>query len=465
MNANAGYEHEIDLRDLMFAVLHRWKMIFIIVLCPAVLLGGWRFFNIYKSRSNAEYTQEVQEQYINNLETYENTKTLYERELENIKTNIVKEEEYLSNSVLMNLSPYDIHEATADIYIETEYQIMPEMAYQNNDYTDSIFLAYQSALTSAAFLKDIASITDLDEQYIRELVSVDRRNVTIEEIAYNKATNILTVRVKNDTEKTAAALLDAIIEKAEEIQPIFSQNIGRHTFKIINRSVGTGVDLDLAEKQQKKSKGLTDLRSTLSNKEKAIAELQEPAAIQSAFAAALKSGIKYGVLGGGLGFFAAILFTSATFLLSDKLYSAKELKQRFDVRTLGEIHICNKKKNRIDAWLTALEGSTTVQNEYALIAANICNYKNECNNVLITGSIPESQLKQIHEKLSIQIPELKLHIGKNLTQEASTLKELPKYDGVILVEQRRESRFNVIEKEVESITDMKKQIIGCIICE
>lgn len=465
MNANTGYEHEIDLKDLMFAVLYRWKMVFLIALCPAVLLGGWRFLKTYKSRSNPEYIQEAQEQYTNNLATYENTKTLYERELQNIKTNIEKEEEYLSNSILMNLSPYDIREATADIYIETEYQIMPEMAYQNNDYTDSIFLAYQSALTSAAFLKDIASTTDLDEQYIRELISVDRRNVTIEEIAYNKATNILTVRIKNDTEKTAAALLDAIIEKAEELQPIFSQNIGKHAFKVINRSVGTDVDLSLAEKQQKKSKSLTDLRSALFNKEKEITELQEPAAIQSALIAALKSGIKYSVLGGGIGFFAALFFTSAAFLMSDKLYSAKEMKQRFDVRTLGEIHVSNKKKNQIDAWLTTLEGHIPVQDVYALIAANICNFKNECINVLITGSIPETQLKQIHEKLSSQIPELKLWIGKDLTQEAATLKELPKCDGVILVEQRKKSRFSVIEKEIECITDMKKQIIGCIICE
>ena len=40
MDQNNTYEQEIDLKDLMFAVLHKWKGILLVAIAFAILLGG-----------------------------------------------------------------------------------------------------------------------------------------------------------------------------------------------------------------------------------------------------------------------------------------------------------------------------------------------------------------------------------------------------------------------------------------
>ena len=42
MESQYNYEQEIDLKDLMFAVLRKWRPIILIAIVFAVLLGGMK---------------------------------------------------------------------------------------------------------------------------------------------------------------------------------------------------------------------------------------------------------------------------------------------------------------------------------------------------------------------------------------------------------------------------------------
>lgn len=105
--------------------------------------------------------------------------------------------------------------------------------------------------------------------------------------------------------------------------------------------------------------------------------------------AALKSGIKYAVLGGVLGGFMVVFFICVAFLMSDKLYSAKELKNRYRIKILGTMPIRRKKPiGKIDAWLNRMEGRAVEGNAdtgYGLITANIRNYAENMKTILVTG--------------------------------------------------------------------------------
>ena len=48
MDYNNVYEQEIDLKDLIFAVLHRWRMILAAAVVLALLLGGYKALRTYK---------------------------------------------------------------------------------------------------------------------------------------------------------------------------------------------------------------------------------------------------------------------------------------------------------------------------------------------------------------------------------------------------------------------------------
>ncbi len=54
MNTQNAYEQEIDLKDLLFAVLRKWKFVLASAVAFAVLLGGAKGFLTYRSFSDPE---------------------------------------------------------------------------------------------------------------------------------------------------------------------------------------------------------------------------------------------------------------------------------------------------------------------------------------------------------------------------------------------------------------------------
>ena len=140
------YEQEIDLKDLMFAVLHKWRPVILVAVVLAVLLGGAKGAMTYRQQNDPEVSKETREKYQEELDLYEKNKETAEREIENLKTDIANQQEYLDKSIWINMSPYDVCESRIDMYVTTGYEIMPGMVYQNQDYTDTILQAYQGLL-------------------------------------------------------------------------------------------------------------------------------------------------------------------------------------------------------------------------------------------------------------------------------------------------------------------------------
>ena len=141
MEPNSTYDQEIDLKDLMFAVLYKWRPVVIAAVVIGILLGGFKAFSTYKSQNDPTVIAEKEADYQKNLEIYEKNKSTGEREIDNLLNDITEQQTYLEKSVRMNMSPYDVWEAKIDLFVKTDYVIMPDMVYQNVDYTDTILQA------------------------------------------------------------------------------------------------------------------------------------------------------------------------------------------------------------------------------------------------------------------------------------------------------------------------------------
>ena len=94
MEPNNNYEQEIDLKDLMFAVLRRWRPIIIIAVLFAVLLGGLKTVKGIGQLSDEEYVKKNQDTYQMNMEQYTSTKDRLEKEIKNLQDNIESQNEY-----------------------------------------------------------------------------------------------------------------------------------------------------------------------------------------------------------------------------------------------------------------------------------------------------------------------------------------------------------------------------------
>lgn len=463
MDYNSTYEQEIDLKDLMFAVLHKWRPIILVAVLLAVLLGGFKGATTYKEQNDPDVIKEAEEKYQDDLELFNKNKETCEREIENLKTDIANQQEYLEKSIWINMSPYDVCESRVDLYITTDYEIMPGMVYQNMDYTDTILQAYQALLTSSAVMEDIAEKVGTEPRYLKELISVSVGTNS------GKLNHLLTISVKHTTKQDAQKVMNEIIDHMNDMQEQVVASIGEHTVNTVNKGVSASVDLSLADKQRSETERLTTLNDSLETKQKSLEDMEEPEKTVSSRTAALKSGIKYAILGGVLGGFVVVFFVCVAFLLSDKVYSARELKNRYKIKILGTMPIKNRKVfGKIDAWLNRLEGranSVDEEAEYALIAANIRNYAENMKSILVTGSVDAAVLQTVADKLSSDLDGVDMVVGGNMLQDVETIKKLPECDGVVLVEQCMSTKYSTVELEIERTTDLQKSVVGCVVFE
>ncbi|MCI8536093.1 MAG: hypothetical protein HFG68_11120 [Hungatella sp.] len=463
MDYNNTYEQEIDLKELMFAVLHKWRIILAFAVGLALVLGGYKAVTSYMEQNDEETAQEAQEEYEKELLEYNKSIERCEREIDNLTKDIANQEEYLEKSILTNMSPYDVWEAKVELFIKTDYEIMPDMVYQNLDFTGTVLQSYQSALTSTEFMEKVASKAGTDTRYLRELVSINIGRVD------NKVNNILTIQVRHESEEKAKAILDDLLAGVNQFKGQIRSSIGNHTITEVSRSLGALVDLSLVDQQKNQTERLIQLNDSLQEKQTELDELEEPEPVVTAASAVLKGGIKYALIGGVLGAFIVIFFVCVIFVMSDKLYSAKELKYRFRVKILGTLPVTGSKKTgKIDAWLDQMEGRAVNKDEsheYSLIAANICNYTEEAKSLLVVGSAKEENISRVASELTDRLSDMKVVFGGNLLNDEEGLKKLPECDGIVLVERCGESLYSAIELEIEKAHDLQKKVVGCVVFE
>ena len=142
----------IYFSDLLFSVLHAWRKILIVALIFALLLGGVQTLRFVKAK-NAPAT-EISEETLEEI-------SKVEAKIATNQKNITAMEEYLKQSTAINLNPYKIYQASADIYVEAE---TPEIAA-------AVLLVYRSVLNDPNIVRAAAQTLGIHTDYVSELIN------------------------------------------------------------------------------------------------------------------------------------------------------------------------------------------------------------------------------------------------------------------------------------------------------
>ena len=448
-------EREISLKDMLFSAMYHWKKMLLAALILAVALGGFMGYKSWKDATNPELVAKYEQEYADAMILYEDEKTRLERELGDIEENIENQEEYLENSLVMKMDPHNVYEARASLYISTDYQILPEMSYQNTDKTQLILAFYQAALTNGEVMGEIAENAGVKVKYLREVVSVT-----------SQMDHILDITVRHAEQEEAEKIMDQLLNNMAQIQVQLTESIEAHQVSTVFTSVSSDVDSNLAATQKAEKNMLQELKETLEVKQEELDELKEPTQTALTTTGAIKDGIKWAILGAFAGIFAVAVVACVAFIVSDKVYSGDELKNRFGLKILGSV-AAEKKFSRLDSWLRGKEGRATANSDagYDLIAMNVKNYGGEMKTLLVTGDGNEQLINRLVGVLQPKLPQVKLLCCGSLLQDAKAVQSLPECDGVLLVEKCGASRYSNIARTVERVKDAQKQLVGCIIEE
>ncbi|MDR1769717.1 MAG: hypothetical protein LBS02_03620 [Hungatella sp.] len=458
---NNTNEQEIDLKDLMFAVFRKWRPIILVAFALAILLGGYKCGKEFMHQRDEAFVLDLKDQYARDLKKYEQSKKGYERDIDNFTSSIAYQEKYKENSILLKTDPYNKGMATIDVFVKMSAPTQENgLTVTTLDFADSVVKAYASAIQQGGFLAGLAQQKGIDLVYLKELITVT--------VDYDS--NMFNVTVTCVDEKGAEEILDKIIDDVEALQPEIQERLGQHNISMLNQDAGVVTDQSLVDYQQQKVKNLADTNKNLEDAENALKELVEPEKpVALSKISILKAGIKYGIMGWIAGAFLVAFGVCVAFVMNGKLSSDNDLKDRFGLKLLGSFAQKRTKRSFscVDDWLDRLEGRENISDHLVceMIAANINNFVDKGSSVFLTGTVKEETLQDLVIKLKEKLPEFKLGFGADVTREVSTLREISEYDSIILVEARAESRYRVIEREVETILNMKKNVIGYIVLD
>ena len=444
-------EHLIYLKDLLFCALHQWKHMLVCGLFLAILLGGLKGLSAYRTVKDAETNPNVPSQTEQAQEEYKAKKEALEYQLTLLEQNVKQQTAYLGESVLMQANPFKFYEAFVCIYVDTDYSIIPKTEYQHPDLTNTIISIYSSMLTGETAIKEISNALEIDTIYLPELIN----------ISTSQGINTLLVRAKYADSLGAEQLLELLIEQLASIHTNISQVVQPHELHIVEKYVRQTSDPSLLDHQMQQKQHLQDLKASVESTQTALAELVLPQSYASSTAFVVKTAVIYAVIGGILGIFLTVLIAWITHIASSKVYSARTLFNRTNIRILGCLNtIC--KLDWISAKLRLLEGRclSDSSTEAGLIAANVRNLCQKGMHILVAGN---DGTALVADALRQAMPDNQITECGSFFKEVQSFDALALCDYVVLIEKCGVSRYEDIQKSQSLIEDSSKKLLGCVL--
>lgn len=414
--------------DLFFAVLKRWKAILACALILAVALGGFQFWKNSKKGNPAAAEEAAKAVEYN------------QAQLDIISANIFSQQKYMTESVLMTMDPYNSGKVTVDVYVYTDYQILPGMEYQNTDKTMAVMRSYITALQTEEARAAFSAAANVPAEYVTELI-------TTETVSNS---NALCVTVRCPTAEQAQRLADAVVAQLQSAQASVAERITAHEISIVSNPTAEPVDLDVAKAQSDAALRLSNLNLSYTEAETALKTLQNYTADNQTTGPVLMA-----VLGAFAGAFLVAVWAVAVHLGSNKIYSGRVLENRVDIRVLGAL------PEKVTL-LSKPEGRAT-EPLYDVIAMNIRNYCGESKSVLLTGAVSDTHKAALSKELTAL--GISAVFEGSLLTSASALKQLGESAAVVPIYTCGKSLYTQAEKEVAMVTQQHKTLLGCILID
>lgn len=456
---------EIDLRQLFWAICRRWRMILCWMVAVALVAGGARAVMTFISlRDNEEEIATSQAAYDALVANNKQERSDILRRLRDLSTEMRERQDYLDNSIYMSIDPYNVAVAEQTYYVKTDFQIMPEMTYQNPNYTEVIVTGYIRLLKSESSLQAVADKCGVEMRYLDEIVAV-----------WSDDKRMFSIRVMADDVTEAEKILSLLDDGIAADKKLIDETIYAHQLERFSSGTYTEVNMDLGDSQTEKKDALTKLRTEYANQTARYEALKEEyktlEAPVSDSNGAIKDAIKMAIVGAILGAVIACVIVCMQVAVSDRVYSADSLTQRMRLRILGAVPTDPAKisaMGKLDRKLRGRAGLSTATDAasvYAAAASYLAGAYPEANTVLVAGGAEDAYIQTACEAFQANLPEKKFLPGGSVLSDAETIRKVGQCDLTVLVEHTGTSSYSNVIREAETIQNLKGTIAGALVME
>ena len=462
-----NYEQEINLGKVFYRIFRDWRKIFVAALLVAVVVGAGNYAAKRIKTANPEYTRKAEENYMRELAAFQATGETLLREIANLEETRAEREGYNADSILMKINPYREYNASLQLYVATDYQIMPELTYQDIDLSTRILRSYITYMVNGDMYQYILEHLSepVELRYLKEVLTIapdyDNRMVTL---------NVREVDAQG-CEEILALALEGILAR----RPGIVAAIGEHELNTVNQAVYEAVNLELDEWQKANIQYVSELSIRLQEKGEEYAKWERSPEPQKEYTAAriLRNSIKTMILGFLAGAVLAAIFIAFCYIMSDKLQDADNLKNRYGLRVIAQVPKVHKKRVWVgfDRLFARMGGLPLYERDAAALAkvaaqsvmAELMAMGTlKDGTIAFTGNVALEEMKKLIAEMEWG-DSCTVKCVHNILNNPSAVPEIMNAEYIVLIEKQEESSYTQITRELSELAAWKKKVLGFVV--
>lgn len=470
METQERVEREINLMELFWNILLGWRQIICLGIVFAVLLVGMKYvMNVRSSQSlqdiNVEEAKEgLEEEELDKIE-----------EAKQMQVRIDDYEKYMEKSPLMQMDPYEKPVLELQYYVKSDY-IINYTKDSERDYTNEVASLLRNYIVGGDMAQKVIDEAGLsiNKEDFGELLQVTQ--------SADQGTFYISISYA-DTEKLRE--ISDVVKSLLEQKSTELQKVGSHSLELISESQNVIVDTTLIDRKANMATSMSTLKTQLQTMKSSMtaqqtaildAEMEEIRGEKEEVKEESGFSIKYLILGALVGIFLACAWIACRMLFTARLQNAEELRSMYGIRLLGDVSVSSAKKrflSVIDKKMLAVKNRKKkylpLEKQIEVVAANIalsCKQAGiDC--IYMTGSEYEKADVAVLEKIKKKLSEQKIKVkeGENISYDAASLQTCIETGNIVFVEQKGESIYDEIYREINLAKEQKGNILGAVVLE
>lgn len=463
-------EKEINLKRLIYKALRNWRVAAVAGIVGALAVGGTKCAMEMTKIFDPGVIEERQTEYLGELALYQQKGELIRKDIDKAETSIAQQEEYNEKSILMKIDPYNEWRGSIDFYVETDYKIIPELSYQNQNIASQIVYVYNTYITNGELYQYIINRLEnkTEIRYLREVLgaSIDAQNFLIH------------FNVRNVSEEAARELLTLVEEGMRAKQAEILQSIGEYELLTTNSSAYSQINYELEQEQKDNLQEVEDLKISLTTKQfeqlewkRGEKNIKEPIISKLD---AVKEGIKMAILTGVVIGFLIVLFYGVRYLFSKLVQDREE----FDSWGCFVAELPRSYKKRMFRWVDRIISRWFLGNvkadEYEVRLASATKQIGETAKLsytsaepvlVLAGDLPKEELEALAAAMQKfkAVSGVRFVAAGNPLLEVSAIDTILQADGIVLAAKQEYTRKESVYQIREQLHELKKPLAAVVL--
>lgn len=445
-------EKTINLIDVCFFVLKRWKMMVLAGIVLAAAVAGGTYM-----KSTEEYKEYQMEMQLPIHEVVETVKLSPDEKfslqakidvIEEYKQNIAEYEYYLKNSVKVKLDPNCFYEGVVKYLLSSE---------DNAEAMKAINLCYEQVFKEDNYMALAECLVDkTDVALLKEVVSVEEERFVDEFEKKYDADVLFTIKVQHYAQNDCENMVAYYVKELENMQDIFEDEALNVKFERVSSDVKTCSDQALVLLSHDINTAKVNAYDGIANIEKNMTDAQKEYYVLSQKMKEEPSGSSEEMLNNvpkpSVDWKIVVIAAIAGAFLMAGFYGILYL-----------FNGCVHNKEELESWLNVpILNAEEKEEMVAVLLAGIAEEKG-AKTVYLSNPIGGNDEKNKKIKELLEKKGLNIRIGNGILQDVKALQEAAECGFIVFIEKCNVSKEKDITEELDKVASCGINTLGIIL--